>query len=155
PHIPRLDDPRDELADAIAEARRLGITSAHDFDRTASGRRAAQDLDREGRLGIRLLLSVPVAVLDAAESFGLRAGFGSDRLQVGPVKMFADGTLGSATALLVAPYEGTTNTGIAVTPPAELREKCLVAARSGLTVAIHAIGDGAVRNALDAIEATL
>lgn len=155
PRVPRLDDPRDEMRDAIAEARRLGITSAHDFDRTADIRRAAQDLDRDGLLGIRLLLSVPAAILDAAVTLGLRSGFGSDRLQVGPVKMFADGTLGSATALLEEPYEGTANRGIAVTPPAELREKCLRAAQAGLTVAIHAIGDGAVRNALDAIEATL
>jgi predicted amidohydrolase YtcJ len=155
PHVPRLADPAEEMRDAIAEARRLGITSAHDFDRSVSVRRAAQDLDAAGRLGLRLLLSIPVAELDAAEAIGLRAGFGSDRLRVGPVKMFADGTLGSSTALLEAPYEGSENTGIAVTPPHELREKTIRAAQAGLAVAIHAIGDRAVRNALDAIEAAL
>ncbi|HSQ60492.1 MAG TPA: amidohydrolase [Acidobacteriota bacterium] len=155
PHVPRLDDPKQELFDAVAAARKLGITSAHDFDRTSAGRRAAQELDREGALGIRLLLSVPVAVLESAEELGLLNGFGSDRLRIGPVKMFADGTLGSSTALLEAPYEGTGNVGIAVTPPSELREKTIRAARAGLTVAIHAIGDRAVRHALDAIEAAL
>ena len=155
PHVPRLEDPAEEMRDAIAEARRLGITSAHDFDRAVSVRRAAQDLDRAGRLGLRLILSIPVAALDAAEALGLRADFGSDRLRVGPVKMFADGTLGSSTALLESPYEGTDNTGIAVTPPDELMEKTIRAAKAGLTVAIHAIGDRAVRNALDAIEAAL
>jgi len=154
-HVPHLDDPKDEMRDAVTEARRLGITSAHDYDRTATGRRAAQELDREGRLGLRLLLSIPVAALDAAEALGLRDSFGSDRLRIGPVKMFADGTLGSSTALLEAPYEGTANTGIAVTPADELREKTARAARAGLTVAIHAIGDRAVRNALDAIEAAV
>jgi predicted amidohydrolase YtcJ len=155
PHVPRLDDPKQELIDAIAAARKLGITSAHDFDRTAAGRRAAQELDRDGALGMRLLLSVPVAILESAEELGLLNGFGSDRLRIGPVKMFADGTLGSSTALLESPYEGTGNVGIAVTPPAELREKTSRAARAGLTVAIHAIGDRAVRNALDAVEAAL
>jgi len=153
--VPRLDDPTEELRDAVAEARRLGITSAHDFDASAAVRRAAQDLDRDGRLGLRLLKSIPVASLDAAEELGLRHGFGSNHLRIGPVKMFADGTLGSATALLEEPYEGTSNVGIAVTPPEELREKTIRAAKAGLTVAIHAIGDRAVRHALDAIEAAL
>jgi len=155
PHVPRLEDPKQEFADAVAEARRLGITSAHDFDRSAAGRAAAQDLDREGRLGLRLVQSIPVAQMDAAIALGLRSGFGSDRLRVGPVKMFADGTLGSSTALLEAPYEGTSNVGIAVTTPQELREKTARAAKAGLSVAIHAIGDRAVRHALDAFEAAL
>lgn len=153
PHVPRLGDPQVELRDAVARARALGLTSAHDFDRAATWR-AAQDLDREGRLGLRLLLSVPVASLGAAEALGLRAGFGSALLRVGPVKMFADGTLGSATALLEEPYEGgELARGIEVTPAAELARQCGEAIRAGLSVAIHAIGDRAVRHALDAIEA--
>jgi hypothetical protein len=152
PHVPRLDEPRDELRDAVARARALGLTSAHDFDRSATWS-AAQDLDREGRLGLRLLLSVPVASLGAAEALGLRAGFGSALLRVGPVKMFADGTVGSATALLEEPYEGGgLARGIEVTPAAELARHCGEAIRAGLSVAIHAIGDRAVRHALDAIE---
>jgi len=154
-HVPGLDDPKDEWRGAIAAARRLGITSAHDFDRSAAGRRAAQELDRDGALGMRLLLSVPVAVLDAAEGMGLVQGFGSGRLKIGPVKLFADGTLGSSTALLEAPYEGSDGAGIAVTSAAALREATLRAARAGLSVAIHAIGDRAVRHALDAIEAAI
>src|SRR6185503_13695457 len=47
------------LARALARARSLGITSAHDFDRSATWR-AAQELDAAGRLGFRLLLSIPV-----------------------------------------------------------------------------------------------
>jgi predicted amidohydrolase YtcJ len=145
---------RDELATALTRARSLGITSAHDFDRSATWR-AAAELAREGRLEFRLLLSVPVATLDAAEALGLAAGLGGDRLRVGPVKMYADGTLGSSTALLEEPYEGTTNRGIEIMSPDDLASACARAAAAGLTVAIHAIGDAAVRNALDAIERTL
>jgi predicted amidohydrolase YtcJ len=145
---------REELASAIARARSLGITSAHDFDRSATWR-AAAELARDGRLELRLLLSVPVAALGAAEDLGLAAGLGGDRLRVAAVKMFADGTLGSSTALLTEPYERTSNHGIEVMPPDELAAACGRAAASGLTVAIHAIGDAAVRNALDAIERTL
>jgi predicted amidohydrolase YtcJ len=152
--VPRPSTPDAELRDAIAKAHALGITSAHDFDRNATWR-AAASLAASGRLPLRLLISVPVAALDAAEDLGLAAGLGGDRLGVAAVKMFADGTLGSATALLESPYEGTRSTGIEVTPRARLAEACGRAARAGLSVAIHAIGDGAVRNALDAIESTL
>jgi predicted amidohydrolase YtcJ len=154
PRVPQASTPREDLARAIAEAHSLGITGAHDFDRTLTWR-PAQDLERDGKLRFRLLLSIPVASLDAAAALGLGSGLGSDRLQVGPVKMFADGTLGSATALLEDPYEGRADRGIEVLGPAELTDGCCRAMDSGLTVAIHAIGDRAVRNALDAIaEAT-
>lgn len=151
PHVPRLGDPREEMRDAATAARRLGITAAHDFDRAVTWR-AAQDLDGAGRLGIRIQLSVPVGALDAAEAVGLREGFGSGMVRIGPVKMFADGTLGSATALLEEPYEGTLSRGVEVTPAAEIERRALQAAGAGLGVAVHAIGDRAVRHALDGIE---
>ena len=151
PHVPRLGDPREELRAAAERARALGITAAHDFDRSVTWR-AAQDLAATGRLPIRVLLSVPVAALDAAEQVGLRTGFGGARLRIGGVKMFADGTLGSATALLEEPYEGSLSHGIEVTSTPEMRRRALQAAAAGLSVAIHAIGDRAVRHALDAIE---
>ena len=81
---------------------------------------------------------------------GLPSGFGGDRLRVGPVT-FADGTLGSATALLESPYEASSDRGIEVTAPEALASACRRAAEGGLSVAIHAIGDQAVRHALDAI----
>jgi len=142
------------LARALARARGLGITSAHDFDRAATWR-AAQELDHAGRLGFRLLLSIPVASLDAAIALGLRSGTGSETLRFGAVKLFADGTLGSATALLTSPYEGRTSAGIEVLSREDMAATCTRAFQSGLTVAIHAIGDLAVRNALDAIASPL
>ncbi|MGE5175357.1 MAG: amidohydrolase [Hyphomicrobiales bacterium] len=148
------EDPRDTLRRAFARARGLGITSAHDFDRATTWR-AAHDLDRDGDLGFRLLLSVPVASLEHAAALGLRSGAGSERLRIGPVKMFADGTLGSATALLDAPYEGSDAAGIEVTSREAMAIACDRAAESGLSVAIHAIGDRAVRHALDAIATPL
>ena len=141
----------DELEAAIGKARSLGITGAHDFDRSATWR-AASELEREGRLRFRLLLSVPVASLESAQKLGLGTGMGGANLRVGPVKMFADGTLGSATALLEEPYEGSENRGFEIMSPAEMASACSRAAEAGLSVAIHAIGDGAVRRALDAIE---
>jgi len=71
------------------------------------------------------------------------------------VKFFADGTLGSGTALLEEEYEDDTSIGTEVLSRAELEDRCARARRAGLTVAIHAIGDRAVRNALDAIEGSI
>ena len=149
--MPHVEDPAEELRDAIEKARSLGITSAHDYDRSAT-RRAAQVLEARGKLGFRLLVSLPVDQLEAAETLELRSGWGNERLRLGPVKIFADGTLGSSTALLEEPYEGTTDRGNEVTTPEELLDRCGRAARAGLSVAVHAIGDRAVRNVLDAIE---
>lgn len=148
------EDPASTLRRALARARALGITGAHDFDRSATWR-AAQDLERKGVLGFRMLLSIPLVALDQALALGLRSGFGTERLRIGPVKMFADGTLGSATALLESPYEGSSDAGIEVTPATALAEGCRRAAEGGLAVAIHAIGDRGVRQALDAIESPL
>jgi len=141
---------QDELAAAITKARSLGITSAHDFDRSHTWR-AASALVREGRLRFRLLLSIPLEALDAAEKLGLGSGLGGPHVRIGPVKLFADGTLGSSTALLEEPYEGSENRGFEVTGLLEMSDACRRAAASGLSVAIHAIGDRAVRHALDAI----
>lgn len=150
PLVPRLHNPVEDLSAAIRKAHSLGITSAHDFDRAETWR-AAETLHAEGKLPFRLLLSIPVAKLDSAEALELRSGFGDGRLRVGPVKMFADGTLGSATALLEEPYQDSESRGMEVMSAADLKDRCSRAHAAGLTVAIHAIGDRAVRNALDAI----
>jgi len=152
--IPRRHIPAEELARAVRKAHSLGITGAHDFDRTGIWS-AAQELSHQGRLPFRLLLSIPAGKLDSAEALELRSGWGNDRVRVGPVKFFADGTLGSGTALLEREYDDHTSTGMEVMTPTELVDRCALARKSGLTVAIHAIGDRAVRNALDAIEASI
>jgi predicted amidohydrolase YtcJ len=54
---------------------------------------------------------------------------------------------------MLAPYEGTAESGMDLIPPAELRDLVSRATRAGLAVAVHAIGDRAVRSALDAFEA--
>jgi predicted amidohydrolase YtcJ len=72
----------------------------------------------------------------------------------GGLKLFIDGTLGSRTALLLEPYEGGDSCGYEVTPPGRLSELALRAARNGINLCLHAIGDGANRIALDLLEST-
>ena len=92
--------------------------------------------------------------LEAALETGMRTGQGDEWLQLGHVKFFTDGALGSQTAALEDPYEGTEDRGILTFDPMELRTDVARAAAGGLAVAIHAIGDRAVRVALDAVAPT-
>jgi len=91
---------------------------------------------------------------EAALQSGMRTGQGDEWLQLGHVKFFTDGALGSQTAALEEPYEGTGDRGILTFDPMELRTDVARAAAGGLAVAIHAIGDRAVRVALDAVAPT-
>src|SRR5204862_131922 len=91
---------------------------------------------------------------EAALATGMRTGQGDEWLELGHVKFFTDGALGSQTAALEEPYEGTQDRGILTFDPIELRTDVARAAAGGLAVAIHAIGDRAAHVALDAVAPT-
>jgi predicted amidohydrolase YtcJ len=130
----------------------MGLTSFH----APEGPEAfvtLQELDALGELRLRVVQLLAYNHLDEAIGTGLRTGFGSDRLRVGPVKIFSDGSLGSMTAQMLEPYEGRPDTyGIGTIPQEEMEEAVLRAARAGIPSAIHAIGDAANRRVLDAFE---
>jgi len=88
---------------------------------------------------------------ESALAQGMKSGDGDEWLRIGHVKFFSDGALGSQTAALEQPYEGSSDLGILTFDPLELRADVARAAAGGLAAAIHAIGDRAVRVALDAI----
>jgi predicted amidohydrolase YtcJ len=142
-------------------AHREGLTGIHEVtglpETTGSATlRAFQRLRADGRLSVRVLMGIPEANLDAAIQLGLRSGVGDDTLRIGFLKIFADGTLGSQTASMLAPFEGSAgNVGIAIHTRAELIDLVGRAAAAGIACAIHAIGDRANRWALDAFEAAL
>jgi predicted amidohydrolase YtcJ len=149
---PSLEAIESALKVAVANAQRAGLTGIHDCE----GERAFaafQELSKGGKLGLRVLMHVPVDNLDHAIGLGLRTGFGGERLRVGGVKMFADGALGSRTAAMLMPYEDEPfNLGIVVTSKQEMRELVRKASRAGISAAIHAIGDRANREVLDILE---
>jgi len=117
--------------------------------------RAFQQLRTEGALKLRVLMQIPEQNLEAAIQAGLQSGFGDDRLRVGGVKFFADGALGARTAHMLEPFEGEpANYGIAVADAGRLRDLVGRASRAGLAAFVHAIGDRANREVLDAVEAS-
>jgi predicted amidohydrolase YtcJ len=93
-------------------------------------------------------MSMPLEDLGAARALELRTGFGSDLLRVGPVKAFMDGTLGSRTAWMLD------GSGDVLLTEDALADAIAEAAAGGLGMAVHAIGDGANRAALNAFERT-
>ncbi len=114
---------------------------------------ALKALHQRGDLPIRVCQFLGSECLDEIGSMGLRSGSGDDRLWFGGVKFFADGSLGSRTAWMEQPYEGTEDCGISTIDPLTLQRQVRAANMAGVGVAIHAIGDRALRVALDALEA--
>jgi predicted amidohydrolase YtcJ len=140
------------LAEAIKQLQQRGITSVHDIEDHLAVRHF-QQLHANHALGLRVLFFFPRGSLRALGQLGLQAGFGDDWLRLGGIKIFADGTLGSQTAAMLDPFEGSSgNRGILAVPPDEMNNLVSMAAGGSLHIAIHAIGDRACRVALDGIE---
>ncbi len=137
--------------DALAR----GLTAIHDLDSPMPpARRAFEELFERNELALRVHLGIPHTSLDAALDLGVRSGSGNEWLRWSNLKIFTDGALGSQTAALEEPYEGTDYRGVLTVDPERLQLDVRRAADGGLAVAIHAIGDRAVRAALDAIAAS-
>jgi predicted amidohydrolase YtcJ len=136
----------------LDHAYRQGVTGVHSFD-SWDGFEWLAGLDRSNKLGFRINYYAPVSNLDDLISRKMRYGQGSEFLRLAGVKIFADGALGSQTALCYKRYHGSNdNYGIEVTPAKEITKMAKKAAHLGLPCAIHAIGDKAVANVLDALE---
>ena len=146
------DDPAgwlETLRTAIANAQRAGLTGFHNCE-GLDAQEAFATLERNGELGIRVLQLIAYPNLDQAIAAGVRSGQGSDRLRVGPVKIFSDGSLGSLTAEMLAPFEGTDDCGVSTIPQEELEDALRRAGAAGIAGAVHAIGDAANRRVLAA-----
>jgi predicted amidohydrolase YtcJ len=138
---------------AQVEAHRRGIVGIEDLEPANAFHAFARRHER-GELALRVAMGIPYASLDAAIGIGIRTGLGDAWLRVGHLKIFTDGALGSQTAALEQPYAGSTDRGLLTIDPAVLGPAVARAADAGIAVAIHAIGDRAVRVALDAIAPT-
>lgn len=121
---------------------------------------AYQNVLERGTLRTRMspMITLDALNFDAGDTrtlqTGIRTGLGDDRLRLGPVKIFTDGSLLGATAAMTEPYFGCdhSNSGNLQADPQELTRAALAAASAGWTLALHAIGDAAVDLALETIE---
>ncbi|MEM9065498.1 MAG: amidohydrolase family protein [Planctomycetota bacterium] len=148
---------RAHLRAGLAHLRGLGFVEVHDMlshDWTVEHLLA---LDADGELdeiGIRVELYCPVAELDdIAARFG--TGALSNNITIAGGKIFADGTLNSRTAYMLGPYadgDPSRPRGMPLLTDAQIRNAVAKCDALGIGLATHAIGDGAVRDVLDAIE---
>src|SRR5438876_11574469 len=97
----------------VRVANERGVTSVHDKDGWLGALRLWRQLEERGLLTLRVWQSIPHEQLEAAAAIGMRSGMGSAYLQLGYLKVFMDGTLGSQTAWLLD------GTGVQITSGAE------------------------------------
>lgn len=150
PAAPRHER-RAALVAALEALRAMGITSASAMQVSQDELSLLAELEDAGQLPLRVTVWLPWETdLDQLVALRERHAFG--RLRVGGLKGFLDGVIESRTAYLLADYVGHAGErGAPAIPPADLEARIGEAAARGVPVALHAIGDGAVRLALDAI----
>ena len=140
--------PEDEYVEAMRAGVKLaharGVTCVHDKDGWLGAAGLWQRLDAQ----IRVWQSLPADKLPELRSLSIRSGVGSPMLRLGYLKVFMDGTLGSRTAWMLD------GSGVRITSGEELAEIVRAGAEAGWPVGVHAIGDRANREALDAFEST-
>ena len=142
----------DEFVDATREGLRIaasrGVVAIHDKDGWLGAPGIFQRVRARDGLTLRVWQSVPYERLPELAALGVHSGIGDDHLRIGYLKAFMDGTLGSQTAWMLD------GSGVLITSGEELAEVIREGARLGWPVGVHAIGDRANREALDAFEAT-
>ncbi|MGD8405535.1 MAG: amidohydrolase [Anaerolineales bacterium] len=151
---PHIDAQTDEaMRRAMSKVHRLGLTSVHDF-RIMGGEdgppalRAWQRLRAANELNLRAWVLIPGELLNEAITLGLQTGFGDDFLRIGPAKFFSDGATGPRTAWMLESFDDA-GTGLPLTPMSQMAEAISKAHKAGISTAIHAIGDRAIRELLD------
>jgi predicted amidohydrolase YtcJ len=140
----------------VTSVQDMGVFTAQGVETMVDVIKGYQILERRGELNVRVSTHIPLPDWKRDASAGIMADFGDEKLQVGALKSFADGSLGSTTAWFFEPYTDAPNTsGI---PSAELLHPdeqyahMRDADRAGLQICVHAIGDRANKTILDFFE---
>lgn len=138
---------------------RHGLTTLINMDGNRHTLNVLAELRRQGKLTARVRVPFHYRPhrqpADLAIASEMAAEWNDDWLASGFVKMFMDGVIDSTTAVRLDDYPGQPGYkgAEALHPPERFAEICIEADRRGLQIAVHAIGDGAVRRVLDGYEA--
>jgi predicted amidohydrolase YtcJ len=145
------------LLNAQAELHRLGITAWQDAAIRPDLLSAYRAVTDRGALTMRaegnLLWDRTRDEDQIDDLLAMREQGSNGRLRIRGAKIFVDGVLENFTGALLEPYEGTDNRGIGMHEPDELTRIVTLLDGHGFQVHMHTIGDRAVREALDAVEA--
>jgi predicted amidohydrolase YtcJ len=139
----------DELA--IADALSHGVTSVQDFSDWQDFL-VFEELEKEGNLKIRISEWLPFKdPLDESEKMRAHDDQNDPMLHTGMLKGFMDGSLGSRTAAMKAPFaDDPGNTGLPQYTQTQLNQMAVERSKAGFQLGFHAIGDKAAAMALDA-----
>jgi predicted amidohydrolase YtcJ len=145
------------LAKGQAEAMSYGITAIIDPAAEEWMLKGYQRADAEDKLKLRVEAAVKIDAEEGAAGVGrvlkLKNDYASPHLEVTSVKLFVDGVIETGTAALLEAYVGSNSAGDPLFTPEQLNGIAVAADKAGLQLHSHAIGDRAVRMALDAYEA--
>jgi predicted amidohydrolase YtcJ len=150
--VPLVRDQAFEKAQQILLG--FGVTATADMGTSAEDWLVMRRAGDEGRLRVRIM-SYGLGVESALAVAGKRPTqwLYNDRLRMVGVKLYADGALGSRGAWLKQPYKDSpTQRGLPFHSDAEIKNLMSRAAMDNFQVAVHAIGDAANAQILDAIE---
>ncbi len=151
---PSPEQRRRGLELALQDAFEHGVTSVQDFS-DWDDFLVFEQMEREGRLPVRIAEWIPFAEpLDLEKQQAAHHPATDRMLHTTMLKGFMDGSLGSRTAAMNAPYaDDPGNSGIPRYEQAKLNEMAIERAKAGFQLGFHAIGDRAVDMALDAYAA--
>lgn len=134
---------------------RHGVTGIHEMGHPGTFRAFGQAAVA-GTLRLRITHFFGAEHREVIEKAGLVPGFGSDRLRVGGIKIFLDGSIGGRSAAVRSPYPGDPPTGGGrgqlLWPDEALAEALRRAFADGYQAAMHAIGDAAIEQAIRVVE---
>ena len=151
--LPPASTREEDILRGLAYAAALGLTGVG----TSSDLQELEvwkKIEKEGKLTLRAYAWLPVDEMDECLRRGIRQGQGDDLLRTGFLKMFIDGTLGSGTALMLAPFaDEPAKSGLPQYPYPVFAALVDKAYANGFQIGVHAIGDKGVRWVLDAVEA--
>jgi predicted amidohydrolase YtcJ len=141
----------DELA--IADALAHGVTSVQDFSDWQDFL-VFEEMEKEGKLSLRISEWLPFkAPLDELKKMRAHHDANDPMLHTGMLKGFMDGSLGSRTAAMKAPFsDDPGNRGLPQYTQAQLNTMAMERAQAGFQLGFHAIGDEAAAMALDAFD---
>lgn len=145
------------LRKGIELAHRSGITSICDADCDESILQGYQELERAGELSLKVVAALRTHPAEGVSQVGrlveLRKRFRSSRLRPTSAKIYADGVIESGTAALLEPYLGKgDDRGRANFEPEALNRLAAALDREGFQIHVHAIGDRAIRETLNAFQ---
>ena len=145
------------LERALALANRLGIVALTEADADTLVMNAYTALDRRGALTARVIASLRVdpaaGTAQVPRLAALRERYAGQRLRATATKIFADGVLEAKTGYVLQPYLGGGGHGLPELTAAAFDSIVVALDKAGFQVHVHAIGDAAVREALDAFAA--